>query len=175
MAEVPANWNLTKSEQLHSHQAHIKELISHITIANSRYTSVLSTLGTRATALTTEHYAATDEDRRLRLSIKWIGRKNYHSMQRPLLVVSARAHNRWIVEDNYALAHAQRVSRNLVPYVDPAVGRHDVKNLTPVILERAIIWFSAHQATRADEKTFENASAQAQYTSGKYQAVVRSC
>ena len=67
MAEVPANWNLKKSEQLHSLQAHIKELISHITVPNTRYTSVRSTLGTRATTLITEHYAATDEDRRLRL------------------------------------------------------------------------------------------------------------
>ena len=70
MAEVPANWNLKKSEQLHSLQAHIKELISHITVPNTRYTSVRSTLGTRGTALITEHYAATDEDRRLRLYIK---------------------------------------------------------------------------------------------------------
>ena len=79
MAEVPAIRNLKKSEQLHSFQAPIKELISHITVANSRYTSVLLTAGTRATALTTQHYAATDEDRRLRLSIKCIGHKNYHS------------------------------------------------------------------------------------------------
>ena len=70
MAEVPANLNLKKSEQLHSLQAHIKELISHITVPNTHYTSVRSTLGTHGTALTTEHYAATDEDRRLRLYIK---------------------------------------------------------------------------------------------------------
>ena len=47
-AEVP------KSEKLHSLGSNIKAFISHITITNSHCTSVLSTAGTHATALTVD-------------------------------------------------------------------------------------------------------------------------
>ena len=85
MAAVAGSRNIKKSEPLHSLQAHIKASLLYNAVADGHHTSVLSTIGTHATAQITEHYDATNKDLRRRLSVKRIGHKIYHSNGQRLL------------------------------------------------------------------------------------------